>query len=132
MNNLVTLLASLFLLSGCTTLMAPGDDLIEHTRVLDLGSTMAEQTGDYILRIPAGQNVPIHVLLDGSLFQDAENIEAKVRLNNDLYLYKYWASHDGVDWQKWGDMVSVEVSSGMDTEGAQLNAIINETGGKKR
>lgn len=130
MKIITALLCAAFLLSGCTTLLAPGGDLIEHTQVASLGEAEPAEKGDYILHIPAGQNIPIKILLNGTMFQDAENIEAKVRLSRDLYLYKYWASYDGIDWQKWGSLVDIEVSSGMGTKGAELNATINDANRK--
>lgn len=126
MRVISVLLCSGILLSGCTTLLAPGSDLIDHTMVAQLGDTEPAEKGNYILHIPAGQRVPIRILLDGTLFKNEENIEAEVSLARDLYLYKYWASYDGKDWKKWNDLVKIGVTSGMGTKGAELNATIDD------
>ena len=125
MKIMNALLCATILLSGCTTLLAPGDDLIEHTKVAQLGDAEPAEKGNYILHISAGKSVPIRILLDGTMFQDKENIDAEVHLTRDLYLYKYWASYDGIHWQKWNDLVKVGISSGMGTKGAELNATID-------
>ena len=126
MRMMTLVLCSAILLAGCTTLLAPGDDLIDNKMVAQLGDPEPAEKGNYILRIPAGQSIPIRIQLKGSMFKNEENIEANVHLARDLYLYKYWASYDGRHWQKWGNLVSIEVSSGMGTKGAELNATIND------
>ena len=130
MRMISVLFCSIILISGCTTLLAPGSDLIDQTMVAQLGDTEPAEKGSYILHIPAGQRVPIRILIDGTMFRNDENIEAEVSLAHDLYLYKYWASYDGKNWKKWNDLVKIGVSSGMGTKGAELNATIDDAGRK--
>jgi hypothetical protein len=123
--------AAIPILAGCTALPAPDSGLIDRKPVAQLGDGEPAKPGDYILRIPAGEPVPIKLSLRGSLFKTGEDVEAEVRVSRDLYLYKYWASYDGKDWKRWNELVGVKVSSGVGTNGAQFDVQVNDNAGPK-
>jgi hypothetical protein len=131
MRATTTLLCLAALLAGCTMLPAPDSSLIDRKPVAQLGDAKPAKPDDYILRIPAGKPVPVRLSLSGGLFEDNENIESEIRLAHDLYLYKYWASHDGRAWKKWNELVGVQVSSGVGTEGATFKVKVDEKAGSK-
>jgi hypothetical protein len=114
---------------ACTSIPAPDRGLIERKPVVRLGDAEPSEKGEYILRIPAGQPLPVRLHVGGSLFQRSEDIATDFKLTRDLYLYKYWASYNGRDWNRWGDMVGVEVSSGLGTKGAEFKVDLDTIGG---
>lgn len=70
---------------------------------------------------PAGFAFPVKLKASGSLFTSEEQIESRVTLAKDLYLYKYWASHDSKSWKNSHELLGFEFDGGFDVNGLQTN-----------
>lgn len=76
---------------------------------------------DYVVFYPAGFAFPMKLKASGSLFSSESQIESQAILAKDLYLYKYWASHDGKSWKNSHELLGVEFGGGFDINGLQSN-----------
>lgn len=115
---LVGIAIALVLLSGCASMNAPSSSLIDEVPVVRIGAA-GEPPKEHILFIPANTAFPVEVKIDGSAFAEAPILNTKASLNDDLYLYQYWASHDGKNWVSSHDMFKIEVSAGVDYSGGK-------------
>lgn len=125
MKRIIMLIVLMAAVTGCTLLPAPDRGLMDRVPVATLDDKAPAKLGEYILRIPAGHKVPIKLHLKGGLFQHNQDIEADVRFTRDLYLYKYWGSFDGRDWEKWSKLVKTALKAGVDTSGATVTITLN-------
>jgi len=109
--------------TGCA-LWPPGEDLVRRVPVLEIGSPKPEGH-EYILHIPAGQSVPVHMTLGGTFLDQTGKAETTITLRHDLYLYKQWSSLDGKTWRQSHDRFEVLLSAGLGTEGGTLDLKVN-------
>jgi hypothetical protein len=110
----------LFSLVGCASMRPAPTDAIEKLPVIRVG----EQTplnSEYVVFYPAGFEFPVKLKTSGSLFASERQIESHATLAKDLYLYKYWASHDGKLWKNSHELLGVEFGGGFDVNGLQAN-----------
>lgn len=113
--NLVLLSA----ITGCTSMNTPDMDLINKVPTIKMGSQKPEGH-DYILYIPARAEIPVHLTVAGSLISAPIDHKSVTKINQDLYIYKYWASLDGKNWVPSRDLVSMPVAIGVGPEGGQV------------
>jgi hypothetical protein len=117
MKRTVVLLVALALLAGCASMRAAPVAEIARLPVVRVGE--APPAGEeYVVFYPAGHRFPARLEVKGTLFESGRQIETQVALARDLYLYKYWASHDGKEWRNSHELLGVELSGGFDREGA--------------
>jgi hypothetical protein len=95
-------------------------EMISSLPVVTVGDTPPGE-GDYVIHYPAGYEFPVTLTTQGSLFDQQQQIEAHTALARDLYLYKYWASHDGKHWRRSHALLDVRFSGGFDVHGLQSN-----------
>jgi hypothetical protein len=79
------------------------------------------QNTEYVVFYPAGFGFPVKLKTSGSFFESVKQIESQATLAKDLYLYKYWASHDGKTWKNSHELLGVEFGGGFDVTGLQAN-----------
>lgn len=100
----LALLAALSLsLGACASLTAPRDADIARLPVIDYGQT--PPAGDFVLRYPAGLDLPIVARIDGTLLEKGVQATLKVRVKRDVYVYRDLASLDGKSWQAGGQVI---------------------------
>jgi hypothetical protein len=64
---------------------------------------------DYILMFPAGQPITISVAFEGSLFTKGASAELAVAPTRELFVFRDWASLDGVKWVPRGELIKSDV-----------------------
>ena len=110
----------LFSLVGCASMQPAPTDAIEKLPVVRVGEQMPLNS-EYVVFYPAGFEFPVKLKASGSMFASEKQIEAQATLAKDLYLYKYWASHDGKLWKNSHELLGVEFGGGFDVNGLQVN-----------
>lgn len=85
------------LLGGCASLENPPEDLLKQVPVIELGKPEPNDK-NYILYIPGGKTIPIHLAVKGPLLVNPGEATTQVQLTQSLYLYKEWSSLDGRNW----------------------------------
>lgn len=103
-------------LVGCAALRPAPVELIAKLPILRVGDPSPPNT-EYVLFYPAGFAFPVKLKTSGSLFVSGKEVESQVTLAKDLYLYKYWASHDGKTWKNSHELLGVEFGGGFDVTG---------------
>ncbi|ACM20393.1 hypothetical protein Geob_2037 [Geotalea daltonii FRC-32] len=111
---------AIFALTGCASLQSVPTEAITRLPVVRVGSQPPE-TMEYVTFYPAGFAFPVKLNATGSLFASASRVESQAILAKDLYLYKYWASHDGKTWENSHKLIGVEFGGGFDVKGLQAN-----------
>lgn len=109
-------------LLGCASVKPPPENLenlIDMKPLVKVGS-VAPKDKDYILYVPAGQEFPVRLSLDGTLLEKGGEAETMVSFAHDVYLYKRWASYDGRHWEELKKLLGLKISAGMDVDGAIL------------
>ena len=110
----------LFTLVGCASMLPAPTDAIAKLPVVRVGG-QAPQNIEYVVFYPAGFAFPVKLKASGSLFASEKQIESQATLAKDMYLYKYWASHDGKSWKNSHELLGVEFGGGFDVNGLQAN-----------
>lgn len=105
---------------GCAALRPAPVVSISNLPVVRVGGP-PPQNAEYVLFYPAGFSFPAKLKTSGSLFESGKQIESQATLAKDLYLYKYWASHDGKTWKNSHELLGVEFGGGFDVTGFQAN-----------
>jgi hypothetical protein len=111
---------ALFALAGCASLQPAPTETIAKLPVVRVGSQTPQNT-EYVVFYPAGFAFPVRLKSSGSLFTSERQIESQATLAKDLYLYKYWASHDGKSWKNSHELLGVEFGGGFDINDLQSN-----------
>lgn len=112
-------------LAACAVFGRPGADLIDRLPVVTVGE-LPPTPEDFIVYFPAGQEFRVQLGMDGTLFQTPAHATVRARLKKDLYLYKYWASHDGRRWRRSHSLIQVRPSGGLNAEGGKWEIELNE------
>ncbi len=107
-------------LLGCAALRPAPVELIVALPVVRVGDPSPPNT-EFVTFYPAGFTFQVKLKTSGSLFTPGKQIESQAALVKDLYLYKYWASHDGKTWKNSHELLGVEFGGGFDATGLQVN-----------
>ncbi|WP_455208381.1 hypothetical protein [Kaarinaea lacus] len=118
-----TLTLVLTALAGCTALRPVPTESIAKLPVVRVGDP-PPQNAEYIVYYPAGFEFPVRLKTTGSLFASEKQVESQMVLAKELYLYKYWASHDGKIWENSHELLGVEFGGGFDVTGLQANIAV--------
>lgn len=105
---------------GCAALRPVPVESIVRLPVVRVGDPPPQNT-EHVVFYPAGFAFPVKLKTSRSLFASEKQIESKIALAKDLYLYKYWASHDGKTWRNSHELLGVEFGGGFDGTGLQAN-----------
>lgn len=124
-GSFVFSLIALLTATGCASFQTPDEDLINRVPIVEIGQP-EPQGSDYILLVRAGKEVPVKLSVSGSFFSEEGLAETKVKLRQDLYLYKYWSSFDGKQWERSHRMFSALISVGLESEGGKVDIKFNQ------
>ena len=96
-------------LSACSGLQRstgslPDASVLETLPIIKVGQAKPAQ-GDYILFLPASELITATAKVQGTLFEKTDSKDLQVKLKQDLYLYKNWASYDKKKWVKDNDAI---------------------------
>lgn len=92
-------------LAGCASFGQPGADELARLPVVRFGE-QAPAGQPHILHYPAGVPLPVEARIHGSLLEAEARSTLNVRLTQDVYTYKQWASLDGKTWRRHGEIVT--------------------------
>jgi hypothetical protein len=84
-------------LGACANLSAPSAADIARLPVVDYGQN--PPADEFILRYPAGSDLPVVARIEGSLLEKTDRATLTVRVKRDVYVYRNLASLDGKSWQ---------------------------------
>lgn len=84
-------------LGACANLSAPSAADIARLPVVDYGQNPAAD--EFVLRYPAGSDLPVVARIEGSLLEKTDRATLTVRVKRDVYVYRNLASLDGKSWQ---------------------------------
>ncbi|CAL94987.1 hypothetical protein [Azoarcus olearius] len=96
MKTSMLALCAAFTLSACSTLIGPSAGEIAALPVVSYGQPAPQ--GEFVLRYPAGTDLPFNASVGGSLLTEAAQSTLKVRVKQDIYVYKDKLSFDGKTW----------------------------------
>lgn len=120
MTNTFLIALSLSTILGCAALRPAPVEYIAKLPVVRVGDPPPKNT-EYVLFYPVGLTFPVKLKTSGTLFASEKQVESQAILAKDLYLYKYWASHDGKTWKNSHELLGVEFGGGLDVTGLQAN-----------
>ena len=120
MKHIFLIALTLSTILGCAALRPVPMESISKLPVVRVGDAAPRNT-EYVVFYPSGFAFPVKLKASGSLFASEKQIESQVTLAKDLYLYKYWASHDGKMWKNSHELLGVEFGGGFDVSGLQAN-----------
>lgn len=94
-------------LTACAGLGGPSSAELAALPVVDYGRPAP--AGDFVLRYPAGVDLPVVARVDGNLFAKTDEATLKVRLKRDVYTFRDRASFDGKDWQSGHSLIAGQI-----------------------
>lgn len=107
MKNVFAALIFCMLAAGIASAAPPTYDQLAKLPVIRFGEPAPE--GDYILMFPAGQPITISVSVEGSLFTKTAGAELAVTPTREYFVFRDWASLDGVTWVPRGELIKSDV-----------------------
>lgn len=90
-------LAATLVLSACASLSGPSSEEIAKLPVVSYGQP-APKDSDFVLRYPAGVDLPVTASVSGTLLAQGAQSTLTVRIKQDVYVYKDRVSFDGKQW----------------------------------
>jgi len=96
-HPVATLLPVLAILAGCAGMGGPPEDIMKRVPVVEIGNPEPADK-NYVLHVPAGKTIPIHVSVKGPLVLHPGETNLQIQLTQGLYIYKDWSSLDGMNW----------------------------------
>jgi len=93
--------------AGLATASPPSYEQLAKLPVIRFGEPVPES--DYILMFPAGQPITISVSVEGSLFTKAAGAELAVTPIREFFVFRDWASLDGLKWVPRGELIKSDV-----------------------
>ena len=106
-KNVVAALIFSLLSAGIAAASPPTYEQLAKFPVIRFGEHVPE--GDYILMFPAGQPITISVSVEGSLFTKPAGAELAVIPTREYFVFRDWASLDGVTWVPRGELIKSDV-----------------------
>lgn len=94
-------------LGACANLSAPSAADIARLPVVDYGQN--PPADEFVLRYPAGTDLPVIARFEGSLLEKTDRAIMTVRIKRDVYVYRELASLDGKSWQPGNQVVGGRV-----------------------
>lgn len=107
MKSVVSVILFLLLVSTVAAAAPPSYEHLAKIPVIRFGEAVPD--GDYILSFPAGMPVPISVSVEGSLFTMDARSELVVTPAREFFIFRDWASLDGVTWLPRGELIRSDV-----------------------
>jgi len=122
MHYLLSLLALCFL--GCSAIDSAPAAEIQKLPIVRVGDP-APREGEYVVYYPAGYPFALTLQTEGSLFASEQELKTPIAFARDLYLYKYWASHDGISWKNSHELLDVTFEGGLDASSLHIHVLLN-------
>lgn len=97
MKSLFLGLTASLTLSACASMTGPSPDEIARLPVVSYGQPTPTDS-DFILRYPAGVDLPVTARVSGSLLAQTAQSNMTVRVKQDVYVYRDRVSFDGREW----------------------------------
>ncbi len=107
MKCFIAALLFCLLSAGLAAASPPTYDQLAKLPVIRFGEPVPES--DYILMFPAGQPITISVSVEGSLFTKAAGAELAVTPIREFFVFRDWASLDGLKWVPRGELIKSDV-----------------------
>jgi hypothetical protein len=107
MKYLVAAFLLCLLSAGFASASPPSYEQLAKLPVIRFGEPVPES--DYILMFPAGQPITISVSVEGSLFTKAAGTELAVTPVREFFVFRDWASLDGLTWVPRGELIKSDV-----------------------
>jgi hypothetical protein len=107
MKCFIAALLCCLLSAGLAAASPPTYDQLAKLPVIRFGEPVPES--DYILMFPAGQPITISVSVEGSLFTKAAGAELAVTPIREFFVFRDWASLDGLKWVPRGELIKSDV-----------------------
>ena len=107
MKQILAALLFSLLSAGLAVASPPSYDQLAKLPVIRFGEPVPES--DYILMFPAGQSITISVSVEGSLFTKAAGAKLAVIPIREFFVFRDWASLDGVKWVPRGELIKSDV-----------------------
>ena len=123
MKYLLLLVALFFI--GCSTIQSISTETIQKLPIVRVGDP-APQGDEYIVYYPTGYLFTLELQTKGSLFASKKKIQTQIALDKELYLYKYWASHDGISWKNSHELLDVSFEGGFDISGLAVHITLEK------
>lgn len=99
-------LVAAFALPACSTLIGPSAGEIARLPVVSYGQPAPD--GEFVLRYPAGTDLPVNASVGGTLMAEPVQSTMKVRVKQDVYVYKNQVSFDGKEWSPTSSKIGGE------------------------
>jgi len=127
-SNILTAATMAILFSGCASMFVPDSDVINELPIMEMGSHKQKPANnEFVLHIPAGAKIPVNFSVNGSLIAAPVENRSVTQINQELYIYKYWASLDGKNWQPTRDLIKMPIAIGVAPEGGQIHVKVDIT-----
>ena len=115
----------IFTMSGCASMMPAPVTQIDVLPIVKMGDK-PPAGAEYVLHIPANAPIRVNLQVRGSLFKEQQSVLGNISLNQDVYLYKYWASHDRKTWKNSHSLLNVNFNGGFDVAGLNMNVSLDK------
>jgi hypothetical protein len=115
------------LVTGCASLSSPSAERMAALPVVTFPNQ--PPAGDFILKLPAGQPIPLKVVIGGSLLAKGTVETLTATLAKDVYVHRHWASEDGKTWVRARDLVGVNLGLSLPSDAhprpGEITLIVN-------
>lgn len=126
-------LAALALVTGCTSLSPPSAGRIASLPVVTFPEPPT--TEEFVLKLPAGQPIPTHVVIAGTALASAAEQTLEVTLPQDLFVYRDWVSRDGQTWRPSRSELAFQLTLKLPSyewpRAGELKLTVDRTGSEK-
>jgi hypothetical protein len=96
-----------FLSTSLAAAASPSYETLSKLPVVRFGDPVPAT--DYILLFSAGQPITLSVTIEGSLFSKPAKSELTVTPSHEVFVYRDWASLDGLVWMQRSDLIKSDV-----------------------
>ncbi|MGA7827426.1 MAG: hypothetical protein WCA04_07195 [Geobacteraceae bacterium] len=86
---------------------APSFETLSKLPVVRFGDPLP--ASDYILLFSPGQPITMSITIEGSLFSQPAKSELTVTPSHEVFVYRDWASLDGLVWMQRSDLIKSDV-----------------------
>jgi len=102
-----TFLVTILFASLAAAASAPSFETLSKLPVVHFGDPLPAT--DYILLFSAGQPITLSISIEGSLFSQPAKNELTVTPSREVFVYRDWASLDGLVWMQRSDLIKSDV-----------------------
>jgi len=107
MKILVATFLACLLSASLAAASSPSFETLSKLPVVRFGDPAP--ASDHILLFSAGQPITISVTIEGSLFAKTASADLTVTAAREVFVYRDWASLDGLLWMPRGDLIKSDV-----------------------